>query len=358
MTRRPASQPAVLPLGREALSWVRMGGRPERGGWPQRFMARWQCLWFERNLALQRLLPPPPPPPPDPVFILGLWRSGTTYLHDLLGACPGMLSPTTSQCLNPASFRLRPAPGGERSVTRPMDGLSIDTLSPQEDEFALLALGVPSVYRGFIDPRRLPELARWLDPGSWTAAQPPGWAGRWSEFLAGVGDGRGGRLVLKSPGHTFRVGALPRIFPDAAYIWLVRDPHDTLLSNRKMWLAMIDRYALWACDPSALDAFLAAAMEHAADCLRRSALLFPRNRLAVLRFDQLTGSTLDSLERLNQRLALGTWKEMQPALAAIAGARAGHRPDSYGRGALPDACIRAAERLQAAQADALSSHGI
>jgi omega-hydroxy-beta-dihydromenaquinone-9 sulfotransferase len=358
MTTRANKQPAVLPLGREAYSWVRLGGSPANSDWLRRALSRWQSQWFERNLSLQRMLSPEGPLRADPLFVLGLWRSGTTFLHDLLGGCPGLLSPTTSQCLNPASFRLRPAPAAEKSVKRPMDGLTIDTLSPQEDEFALLALGVPSVYRGFIDPRRLPELTQWLDPGSWSADKPAGWAALWMEFLRGVNEAGTGRLVLKSPGHTFRVSALPGIFPNAAHIWLTRDPIDTFLSNRKMWLAMTGRYALWDADPRVLDGFLAGAFEQAASCLRRAVALFPRDRLAVVHFEQLTRSTLRTLEGVNQRLSFGDWGGMQPYLARAVAGKEGYRAESYDRRGLPGEVVKAAEALDAAQAEAIASHGI
>jgi hypothetical protein len=239
-----------------------------------------------------------------------------------------------------------------------MDGLTIDTLSPQEDEFALLALGVPSVYRGFIDPRRLPELGKWLEPGNWSAAKPEGWAATWREFLADVGDRQTGRLVLKSPGHSFRIDALPEIFPNSAYVWLVRDPIDTFLSNRKMWNAMFDRYALWDPEPSVLDSFLIKALECAAECLQRATDHLPKNRLVVVHFGQLTGSTLDSLELLSRRLSLGCWGEMQPSLARTVASRAAYRPDSYSREAAPGAIAKAAERLNSVQLAAMASHGI
>ena len=239
-----------------------------------------------------------------------------------------------------------------------MDGMTIDTLSPQEDEFALLALGVPSVYRAFFDPRRLGELSQWLDPGNWARDLPSGWSATWLEFLNDVRAETPGRLILKSPSHSFRIDALPELFPNASYIWLVRDPVDTFLSNRKMWLAMFDRYALWDADAAGLDSFLGRAIEHAAECLQRAIATIPLQRLAVLRFDRLTNSPLDSLERLNRRLSLGSWTEMQPSATNTASERASRRPETYDRSELPAAIIGALDRLDSAQLEAVSSHGL
>lgn len=350
------TRPVVFPLGREALAWVRQGGKPTRAGRSQRFMHCWQSHWFERNLWLQSRLPPVPSLRADPLFVLGLWRSGTTYLHDLLSVCPGMLYPATWQCMSPASFRLQSPPARGKAVQRPMDGLTIDNLSPQEDEFALLALGVPSVYRGFFDPRRLPKLTQWLDPEAWACDRPVGWIDTWREFLTAVAEGHSGRLVLKSPNHSFRIHALAEAFPHAAYVWLVRDPLETFLSNRKMWLAMFERYALWAWDDSLLDQFLAQSFEFASTALGRATSLLPKERLAVVTFDQLTGETLPTMERLNSRLAIGNWSEMHPALARLATRNAGYRTDTYVGQELAQRALKAIDQLRSAQEYALTTH--
>jgi len=44
------------------------------------------------------------PLPDDPVFVLGLPRSGTTLLHQLLAADPQFLAPDTFQVFHPTSF--------------------------------------------------------------------------------------------------------------------------------------------------------------------------------------------------------------------------------------------------------------
>jgi hypothetical protein len=321
-------------------------------------MQRWQNLWFDRNLGLQNCLPLDPELQLDPLFILGLWRSGTTSLHDLLGACPGMLHPATWQCMSPASFRLQQPPTRGNAVRRPMDGLMIDNLSPQEDEFALLALGVPTVYRGFLDPRRLPELTQWLNPDAWTADQPPGWVATWRQFLTGVVAGRCGRLVVKSPNHSFRIRALAQLFPRAAYVWLVRDPADTFFSNRKMWLTMFDRYAIWPWDPSVLDNFLCRAFEKAAECLQLATAQLPRDRCVVVNFDELTKAPVATLDRINDRLHLGNREDIHTSAGFVAAAKAGYRAETYSGRDVPQPTRQAISQLHAAQETAMESHGL
>ena len=351
--------PAVLPVGSGTWSWIRQGGKPHRGSVTTALFYRWKSFWFERHLALQKSADQPAAAPlAPPVFILGLWRSGTTFLHDLLSAGPGLIYPATWQCMSPASFRLRPPPAPGPAVQRPMDNFTIDALSPQEDEFALLALGVPSAYRGFLDPRRLPELARWLDPDAWGRDRPAGWLETWLQFLTGVTAGRTGRLVLKSPGHTFRIQAVADAFPASAVVWLVRDPTEVFLSNRKMWPAMFGQYALWDWDESVLDAFLATALTRAAECLQRATRLLPAGRLAVVPFDQLIRAPLDTVEAINRRLALGDAAELRAAAGRIATAKADYQANVHAPRELPETVRRAIGLLQSAQQAALASHGI
>ena len=79
---------------------------------------------------------PPARLPVDPVFILGLWRSGTTVLHELVNACGGWVTPQTWQCFHPSTCFLTGPPAHTAAAQRPMDRGLIATEGPQEDEFA------------------------------------------------------------------------------------------------------------------------------------------------------------------------------------------------------------------------------
>lgn len=90
--------------------------------------------------------------------------------------------------MSAASFRLWSAPAYGNKLISPLGGFEIDNLSEQEDILALLGPGVPSVYRTFVGPRRVTELARCLNPDARSASKPEGWMAVWREFLAGVTD--------------------------------------------------------------------------------------------------------------------------------------------------------------------------
>ena len=152
------------------------------------------------------------------------------------------------------------APEGP-SLRRPMDAVEIGPRTPQEDEFALLALGVPSLYQGFLDPRRLPSLSPLLDQGFWLGEASGSWTGILARFLDLCREPGCGGLVVKSPNHVFRYRALVRRFPKASFVWILRDPTKLWTSNAGMWKAMTAYYGLWETPPGTLETFLAGALD-------------------------------------------------------------------------------------------------
>ncbi|MDR7334719.1 sulfotransferase [Roseateles asaccharophilus] len=252
------------------LAWLR--GSPLWRDLPltTRAQLRWKSHWATLNRRLSDARVASAPALAPPLFIVGPWRSGTTVMHELLTALTGLPTPQTWQCMNASSFMLLPPPAQTQAVARPMDGLEISALSPQEDEFALLTLGVDSVYRAFLMPERLAELQHTLTPAYWDA-QAADWLPRFERFMAGVlhTTGRAGeRLILKSPNHSFRLPALLKRFPGAQVVWMVRDGADVLHSNRKMWQAMFAEHSLTASTTEALDGVLGAALEGCAGVLQ------------------------------------------------------------------------------------------
>jgi hypothetical protein len=278
----PLPSSAFQPLlGARALAdWIRQGGKPARAPLGYSLRRQWQARWFELNWRTQLERIPPGEPPSDPVLIVGLWRSGTTVLHELMSACGGWVTPQTWQCFNPSTCFLTGAPARSTAVKRPMDEGMIASQGPQEDEFALLLLGEHSIYRGLIDPRRLLDCGRAAWSGNDDSIE------RWQRFVRGIAGG-GGRLLLKSPGHTFRIPTMRRLFARARFVWIGRHPGEVWASNLRMWSAMMRVYALWECPADILERFMRESMRACVGVLTQCLEEMTRENLLWVDFEAL-----------------------------------------------------------------------
>lgn len=350
------TRPETLNIGLTTWRWVRASPYPQPNLSLQlRALYAWRAWWFDRLLVLQNKLALDSSFE-DPVFVLGFWRSGTTFLHELLSLNPALLAPSTWQCMNPAGFVFHPAPPDAITILRPMDGMPVSPDSPQEDEFALLAFGAPSIYRAFIDPARIGELICLTDPDYWNAPGAGDWLGSFRAFLSRVCAQRPGIPLLKSPGHCFRIRALVDAFPRSRFVWLVRDPGDTYQSNLKMWLAMFARYGLSEPRPSGLEDFLAEAIRNLAKSLGIATSLLDRTKLVVVDYSHFVSEPAKTVEQIHSALGLPFDVVVKNTLTRNLASKSIHRVDQYPP---PIATtLPALEELTRAYEQAVKSHGV
>ena len=348
-----------LALSQPLLRWLRED--PAWAALPlaQRARLAWQARWGSINSGVARALAAQGTlvALEDPVLIVGPWRSGTTVMHELLGAALGSTTPLTWQCMDACSFELLPhrhRGGRDPVVARPMDGLQISGESPQEDEFALLALGIDSAYRAFWMPQRIGELQHTLDPQYWL--DQPQWLDAWEAFLRGVlrtATLPRQPLILKSPNHTYRLRAILQRFPRTHVVWMARDPAAIWHSNRKMWSSMFAAHGLSASNSDALDAFLVRALEEAASTLDWCSQNLDHARWTVVRQEALQADPVATMQGVQRALELQ--RETNSAAFDAAVARIGSgRVERYAQ-APPPVALPAIEALRGAQDAALAA---
>ena len=94
-----------------------------------------------------------------PIFILGHWRSGTTYLHYLLSQDPNMGTLSTFQAIAPGlclvgDKTIKPLFNRFVQATRAIDNVAMTMDSPSEDDFAIANMSPHSFYHQWSFPRR------------------------------------------------------------------------------------------------------------------------------------------------------------------------------------------------------------
>lgn len=269
-----------------------------------------------------------------PIFILGHWRSGTTFLHELFMADVRYTTPTTHECFVPHHCLLTewlfynvmrvllPA-------NRPMDQVALGWDRPQEDEFAMCNLGVGSAYLRTGFPRRPSQYLEWLDFDGCTPDEVAKWKAGFHYFAQLVTHRRGKRIVFKSPPHTARLALIREIFPAAKFIHLVRDPFTLFRSTCNLWTQMDDTQGFQKTDRDELREYVFTAFERMYRAyFAQSADLAP-GQLCEIRYEDLAARPVDAMQQIYEQLELGEYESVRPALEAMVSQREGYRTSQY-----------------------------
>jgi omega-hydroxy-beta-dihydromenaquinone-9 sulfotransferase len=298
-----------------------------------------QQVVYGRRIARVTLAPP--------VFIIGHWRSGTTFLHELLTRDPALTAPTTYECFSPRHFHLSAwlftrfdylIPG-----TRPMDDMEMGWRNPQEDEFALLNMGVPSPYRELAFPNHRKRAAPFLSLDEFSARDRTRWCKALVTFLKSVtlyrmkrAGGVAPRLVLKSPPHTARLAALSEMFPEAKFIHLVRNPAEVFPSSVRTWATLFEVQGCQTPRAEALPNGAASIEDYVLSTFNELYRDFAQARSAIradrfceLRYEDLVADPYTQLQRIYEHLQLGRFEEARPRFATHLAAVRDYRPSRH-----------------------------
>jgi len=275
-----------------------------------------------------------PPTTPPPLFIIGHWRSGTTLLHELLMLDESFCCPNTWQCCVPGHFLL--TEGVVSNVVawmvpskRPMDDMAAGWDRPQEDEFALVNMGAPSPYRRMAFPRTSPAEPVALDLATLPREEVERWKRALRTFLARLAVRDPRRPVLKSPPHTARTAVLAEMFPGAKFLHVVRDPFVVFPSTMRLWKSLHEVQAMQVDDGSTAEAYVFAAFEQMYAAFERDRPGLPAGSFHELRYEDLVADPVGRLREVYERLDLGDFNRVRPALEAQARAMKEYRTNDY-----------------------------
>jgi hypothetical protein len=276
---------------------------------------------------------------PSPIFIVGHWRTGTTYLHHLLCEDNSMGYVSTFQAMAPG-FCL----AGERTVkpllakitqvvhpTRVIDNVPLAFDAPQEDEFAVASLSPYAFLHVFTFPRQADDLFRRnvLFDGLSTQAIE-GWTNVYLGVLRKATLRNGGnRLVLKSPAGSARIRALLQLFPDSRFIHMCRNPYDVFLSTKWTHETVLSRSQLQAADPAQIEQQVLRFYTQLMQRFLADRTLIPAENLVSVRFEDLEAEPLDQLRRIYESLALPGFSDAEPGFRAHIASVADYQKNRY-----------------------------
>ncbi len=271
----------------------------------------------------------------QPLFIIGHWRSGTTMLHEMLSLDPRHTYPTTYQCFSPNHFLLTEGMaqrwlGFLMPERRPMDNMATGWDRPQEDEFALCNLGVPSPYWTIAFPNRPPQNPEYLDLEGISEQAMRRWKQTLLRFLQVVTfKNPGKRVILKSPTHTCRVKTLLEMFPDARFVHIVRDPYVIYPSTLNVWRSLYQTHGLQRPTFQGLEEHVLETFLRMHETLEKTRGLISPNRFFEVRYEDLVADPVSQMRTLYETLELGEFDNVLPLLEEYLGGVGDYRVNKY-----------------------------
>ncbi|SDB27670.1 sulfotransferase family protein [Eubacterium oxidoreducens] len=188
----------------------------------------------------------------DPLYVIGHWRTGTTFLQNLLSKDKqfGWFDPMKTVSFNNCILLKDVLPKVEKILlkdARPMDNLDYTIDLPMEEVFAQATIstqaishmlvfpdkgkGVKYIETAFIDEQDEKKQKEWTKAYDYILKK--------ATYLE-----HGKQLMLKSPENTCRIRKLKKCYPGAKFINIYRNPYVVARSTKNMFLKEMNLLSL------------------------------------------------------------------------------------------------------------------
>jgi hypothetical protein len=255
----------------------------------------------------------------DPIFIIGHWRSGTTFLHYLMGQDKNLSYSSTMDTLAPSVFLnfdnfLKKLVVKSLPKKRPMDNLEMNAHLPYEDEYAIANLSPYSFYHGWYFPRAIDQYFKSYvlhDNGDDSIDEK--WKDVYSYFLkklAFKNDGK--QIMLKSLVNTAKIKLLLETFPDAKFIHLYRNPYKVYMSTWKLYDSILPIFSFQHINKMEFDKSILKIYKDMYKKYFNEKHLIPKDNLIELKYENFIRKPLKTMKMIYSKFGINGFIEAKP----------------------------------------------
>lgn len=282
---------------------------------PFRIIERLWCNKKINNVTLDK----------DPVFIVGHWRSGTTHLHNIICQDPQMAYVTTLQGSFPEVMLAEPGKTIFRTFVnvflpkkRQGDNVQMHPDFPQEEEFALGNKHAFSFYNFWYFPNNTRSIyQRNIEFKNVDTAKIDMWQQEYL-YLAkkAILNTKGSRFISKNPPNTGRIKEILKVFPNAKFIHIYRNPVAVYLSTKKFFDSMMPSLQLQdISDADKIDNIIWVYKKIMQQYFEDMQAI-PKGNLVEVKFEDLEILKVDEIERIYNTLNIDGFKKALPNFIA------------------------------------------
>ncbi len=284
---------------------------------------------YEKMLKAKKLECPP-------VFILGHWRSGTTFMHNVLSQDKNFGYNTTYQTVMPHLMMwgqgfFKPTMSWLMPDKRPTDNMELNVDLPQEEEFALANMTEHSYYHLWFFPQLMQHYAdKYLLFDTINEEELKEFEQEFTKLIKiSLWNTKGRQFLSKNPPHTGRVKELLKMFPDAKFIYIMRNPYTVFESTRSFFSTTIKPLQLQNLSEEELEENILTIYEKLYHKYEEDKKLIPEGNLIEIKFEDYETDALAQTELIYKKLAIEGWEEARGDIEKYISKKKGHKKTKY-----------------------------
>ncbi len=261
----------------------------------------------------------------DPVFILGHWRSGTTLLHNLMSQDPQMAFVDTYQGIFPGmTFSGRKIfewfMKSQMPETRPSDNVKLSPHFPQEEEFAVGHSNPYGFYNFWFFPKQTRELYhRHVRFENVTESVEDTWMRDYEILVKKAIKSQGKpRFLSKNPPHTGRIPTLLKMYPNARFVYIYRNPVTVFFSTLKLFTSTMPSLQFHQLTRSQIEQNIFYLYEHLFYDYHADKKLIPEGNLIELKYEEFRPDMVNQLQKIYNDLSLPGFEKAEPHFRSYA----------------------------------------
>lgn len=273
----------------------------------------------------------------DPFFILGHWRSGTTFVHNIFAQDRNFCYTTTYQTVFP-HLMLFGQPFFKKTMGwlmpdhRPTDNMELAPDLPQEEEFALSNMMPYTFYDFWFFPQRWQEYAdRFLTFEKITPKEETAFFNCFERLMRISRQcTTGGHTYLsKNPPHTGRVKAIVKHYPNAKFLYLVRNPYTVFESTRSFFRNTITPLELQHISDEEMEQNMLLTYVKLYNAFKEQKKFIPKGNLIEVKFEDFEADAYGTARRAYETLGLPDFDKAESAIRAYTDKKKGYKKNKY-----------------------------
>jgi hypothetical protein len=272
-----------------------------------------------------------------PIFIIGHFRSGTTFLQGLLaqdrhyGYISKLQTYAPELCLIGQTSAIKSIIARSIPMARSGDNVSLSLDSPHEEEYAIAGMSPYSFYHQWSFPR---NARTYFEKYVLFQGISPSVVTRWKQIYLAIFRKAtllsGGKpLIIKNPLNTARIPVLLELFPKAKFIHIHRNPYVVFLSMRKMYESFISGTQFHTITPAEIEKNILIFYQGLMQKYIADKSLIGSENFVEIRYEDLERDPLEQLRQIYDTLRLSHFTELENVFQQYLHSMKGYQKNHY-----------------------------